>query len=107
MIKKIITPKEILKQLKEISTIKSIKENEYNTLNSNGEKFLEHRKVWERKFGNIPKGNIIHHKNGNKKDNRIENLECLTIKEHGLKHHKPNRIRIKYKSGIRVIKENL
>jgi len=42
----------------------------------------EHRYVWEKHFGKIPKGYIIHHKNENKEDNRIENLECITKKVH-------------------------
>ncbi len=65
----------------------------------------DHIAVWIRYKGKIPKGKLIHHKNGNKKDNRIENLECLTRKQHGKLHRKPNRKRIKYPSGaIKVIR---
>lgn len=47
----------------------------------------EHRKVWQEHFGPIPKDDLgrtyeIHHKNGNHMDNRIENLQCVTIEEH-------------------------
>jgi hypothetical protein len=59
----------------------------------------EHRVIWERNFGKIPPGMIIHHINGNKKDNSIENLILVSIKEHGNLHKKPNKIRITYKSG--------
>lgn len=38
---------------------------------------LEHRYVWEQNFGPIPDGYVIHHKNGIKDDNRIENLQSL------------------------------
>ena len=34
----------------------------------------EHLVVWERNFGKKPKGAVIHHINGIKDDNRIENL---------------------------------
>jgi len=47
-----------------------------------------HRAIWELVNGEIPKDYMIHHKNGNKKDNRIDNLECLSRKQHGIKHRK-------------------
>jgi len=62
-------------------------------------KGLEHRKIWEACYGKIPEGNFIHHINGNKNDNRIENLQCVTRKEHGLLHRLPNRKRIIYSTG--------
>jgi len=46
----------------------------------------EHRKVWERYRGPIPKGFVVHHKNENKQDNRIANLECLRKRVHD-RHH--------------------
>lgn len=49
-------------------------------------KLATHRKIWEDKFGKIPEGFIIHHKNGNKRDNRIENLEMISHKEHSWIH---------------------
>ena len=39
---------------------------------------LEHRIVWEKAYGPIPDGMHIHHKNGVRDDNRLENLECVT-----------------------------
>ncbi len=43
---------------------------------------LMHRYVWEYYNGPIPEGWDIHHKNGKKGDNRIENLEIFTKSEH-------------------------
>ena len=37
----------------------------------------EHRVIWEQYNGSIPAGAVIHHKNGNKADNRIANLELI------------------------------
>lgn len=38
--------------------------------------------------GKIPAGMVVHHKNGDKLDNRKCNLEILTKSEHYDKHHK-------------------
>jgi len=49
----------------------------------------EHRLVWE-KFNNamLLSWVDIHHINGNKQDNRIENLEAMTKSEHTHKYHR-------------------
>jgi len=41
-----------------------------------------HRVVYVEKKGPIPKGYIIHHKNSNRADNRITNLQAMTRSEH-------------------------
>ena len=44
---------------------------------TNGERW-EHRAVYAGHHGAIPKGMQVHHRNGVKNDNRIDNLELVT-----------------------------
>lgn len=41
-----------------------------------------YRQIYEHHFGPIPKGYHIHHKDGNKANNDINNLQCVTAQEH-------------------------
>lgn len=41
-----------------------------------------HRLIWEKFKGPIPKGHHIHHIDGNKLNNSIENLECMSHSDH-------------------------
>jgi len=54
----------------------------------NGIKMPMHRWVWMQHHPNeeIKYNELIHHINGNHQDNRIENLEKLKMKQHGLRH---------------------
>lgn len=47
---------------------------------------LQHRRIWYEHYGEIPANHVIHHKNEDKKDNRIENLECLSKSDHSRVH---------------------
>ncbi len=51
-----------------------------------------HRWVWLQIHGIIPKGYHIHHKNDDKSDNRIENLELIERSRH-LSHHMQDPVR--------------
>ena len=43
-----------------------------------GKHYKAHRIIYEMHHGEIPEGMVIDHINGNKSDNRIENLQCVT-----------------------------
>jgi HNH endonuclease len=54
---------------------------------------LVHRLVWIDAHGPIPRGYVIHHRNGNSRDNRLANLELLTRAAHNARHCWPQRKR--------------
>ena len=54
----------------------------YMRYRADGRKQFEHRLVWEAHYGPLPDGMQIHHKDGDKTNNAIENLMAVTPKDH-------------------------
>ena len=58
----------------------------YPAIFLNGKNVHVHRLEWEKHNGEIPKGYIIHHKDENKYNWSIENLEMIKRSDHVIKH---------------------
>ena len=56
--------------------------------NENGTWVFEHVYLYEKEFGKIPKGNVVHHVDEDKLNNDLSNLVCMTRGDHASLHHK-------------------
>ncbi len=52
-----------------------------------GKRLLAHRIIWEEHHGPIPDGHLIHHIDGNPRNNTLENLQCLKGRKEHLENH--------------------
>lgn len=58
-----------------------------------------HREIWKKAHGEIPSGCYIHHKDGNRENNSLENLECVTPTQHIANHRTPELVE-KWKKNL-------
>ena len=66
----------------------------YNKPGAKNKKYFRaHRLVWQVFMGNIPEGMEVDHKNNNKKDNRLSNLQLLTSSENSIKWHRVDKLK--------------
>lgn len=66
--------------------IKLAEENKLFVGSGNGRRVSQHRLVAAKKYGCLPKGMVVRHINGNKQDNRPENLILGTNEENQMDH---------------------
>lgn len=84
MPRKICGPYKALSQLK--STYRQIRRNDVNK----GKAVYEHRWLMEQLLGrSLTRHEHVHHKNGDTKDNRLDNLELMSASEHSREHILP------------------
>ncbi|WID30783.1 hypothetical protein [Staphylococcus phage HMGUsa2] len=70
----------------------------YLTVKINKKRHMVHRLVYEYFGTDFNKDYHIHHIDGNKQNNCIDNLECISPSEHNKRHHKDNTFN-KYNRG--------
>jgi hypothetical protein len=58
---------------------------------------LIHHLVWRKKHGKITKGMVIHHKDGNRMNYKLSNLQLMTRSEHcNLHRNKKSKLKTQY-----------
>lgn len=73
----------------------------YPTIWVNNKNTLLHRYVWEKHYGEIPKGFEIHHKDKNRSNYNIDNLELISSYEHHKKHAIENNLGVCNKGKLK------
>lgn len=73
---------------------------EYNPFHPNGSRrglVMQHRLVMERHLGRLLNGaEVVHHKNGDRTDNHISNLELMKSQTHHMRHEHAERRNARY-----------
>ena len=76
--------------------------NIYKGIKINGEKIDEHRFIMEKHLGRKLKRNeVVHHIDGNKRNNNINNLKLMTLSEHSKMHRLNHKMSYETKEKIR------
>lgn len=81
---------------------RSIDKDGYIEIKQDGKRCHEHRLIWEKTHGKIPDGWVIHHLNGIRNDNRLENLFAMPRSRHS-----PNEIIKPYEKRIKQLEQIL
>ncbi len=82
----------------------------YKGIKVKGKKIDEHRHIMQEHLGRkLGRYEVIHHINGNTRDNRIENLELTSLHQHSREHmKKEQRAKSKFsENDIKIIKRLL
>lgn len=66
-------------------------DNGYPKIWLNGKNVRLHKYVWEKHNGPVPPGMVVHHKDGNKLNYDLSNLELMDSTEHHRMHGKENK----------------
>ena len=59
----------------------------YNRVHAQGVTMMAHRIVWMFVHGPISAGRVINHRDGNRLNNRIDNLEAITVRQNNQHAH--------------------
>jgi len=89
-----------------VGTERIVKDGRVSVKCEDGKWRYRSRLVWEKANGAIPLGLVIHHVNENPLDDRLENLQMLTVSEHRTAHNTPEKMRARQALTVAARKRN-